>query len=332
MTLIGGTGAIMRIIGLPEFMEVYKPDMTFRAQAPENIDPARTKADVPWAWRISDDAGCSNPIIARVFIQCAEALNNKTLRRGDPERIKVALHACKEEVRNCEKAFRSLAIEHDKILKSIKDAGGIRVENRVVNNLPQIADLEHNATLFIISAKRALQSAAEVLNEFYGITISNARFDKGKTQLKALASPPTELLASLESFDGLIERVLNLRNFQEHTPKKTIIETFTITADALHSPMWRVDPAAGRPMLPEMHEIIGRLVDLAEQMFFIGLLDNLDLPPGPFDYVVEEIPESARTKDFAARYRCELKFHQQGPNQAGGGPEGEAPDAAFKPK
>jgi len=213
MDLIGGTGGVMHPIGLSGFMEIYKIDRTFQAQAPDNIDPERTKSDVPWAWRISDDAGCLNPIVARVFIQCAEALDNKTLRRGNAERIKQTLHAVKTEIRNCEKSFRRLAVEHDKIVQSVKEAGGIRVEKRVINDLPQIANLNDETTLFLASAKRALQHIAEVLNAFYGITISNARFDKGKTQLKALTPIPQGQLEILDLFAPTVERLLKLRNW-----------------------------------------------------------------------------------------------------------------------
>ena len=298
----------MHFIGLPGFMEIYKIDRTFQAQAPENIDPARTRPDVPWAWRVSDDVGCLNPIVARVFIQCAEALNNKKLRRGDAERIKQALHATKTELRNCEKSFRRLAVENDKIVQSIKEAGGIHIEKRVVNDLPQIANLTDDATLFIACAKRALQHIAEVLNEFYGITISNARFDKGKTQLKTLTPTPQGQLDILDLFTATIERVLNLRNFLDHTPKKTIIENFHLTATAIQPPMWRVDPEPAVPILPEMRDTIGGLVGFAEISFFHGLMDNLDPPPGPFAYVIQEIPEADWDKNCPIRFRCELQF------------------------
>lgn len=308
MDLIGGTGAILRSIGLPGFMETFKADCTFQIQTPDNVDPGRTKRDVPWTWRISDDVGCANTIVGRVFIQCAEALHMKTLRRGDVEMIKVALHTCKEDLRNCEKALVRLAGAHDRIFAEITAAGGLKVVKGVVNNLPLIPNLEHDATIFLTSAKRALQSIAEVLNQFYGITISNARFDKGRTQLRALQPPPNpRLLEMLDHFDADIGRVLALRNFQEHTPKKTLIENFGLLVDSIHPPRWRIDPEPPAEMLPEMRQIIGGLVNLAECSFFIGLLDNIDTPPGPFVYVIEDVPEEHR--GGAEIYlRCELKF------------------------
>lgn len=265
---------------------------------------------MPWAWRISDDAGYANQIIARVFIQCAEALKDKTIKRGNLEQIKVALHTCKEDLRNSEKAFLRLTIEHDKIIQVIRQSGGIKVEKGVINDLPQIPNLEHDTTIFLTSSKRALQSVAEVLNEFYGISIRNARFDKGITQLKILNPLPANLLVCLGQFTTLIERVLSLRNFQDHTPKKTVIENFHITANELRNPMWRVLPESGKLMLPEMRAILSALIELAELSFFHSLIDNLT---GPFAdaYAVEEVPPEDRKEGSAIRFRCELALFQR---------------------
>ena len=125
MDLVGGNGPIMHMIAVPTFMEIYKADRTFQAESPDSIPPSRKKPEVPWAWRTSDGAGYANPIVARVFIQCAEALKDKTLKRGNPEQIKLALHTCKEDLRNCEKAFLRVVQEHDKIVQVIKASGGI---------------------------------------------------------------------------------------------------------------------------------------------------------------------------------------------------------------
>ena len=316
--LVGGTGPIMHMIGMPTFMEIYKADRTFQTQSPDAIDPNRTKPDVPWAWRISDDAGYANQIVARVFIQCAEALKDKTLRRGDKEQINVALHTCKEDLRNCEKAFLRLATEHDRIIQVIKQSGGVKVEKGVINNLPQIPNLEHDATIFLTSSKRAFQSIAEVLNEFYGILIRNARFDKGTAQLKNLSPVPTHLLECLGQFTTLIERVLNLRNSQDHTPKETVIVNFHITANELLIPTWQVLPEPGKPMLPEMRDMLGSLIELAELSFFHSLMDNLT---GHFAdaYVVEEVPLEDRKEGSAIRFRCELTLVQL-PRKGNSGP------------
>ncbi len=308
MALIGGTGAVMHPIGLTGCMEIYKIDTTFQAQTPDDIDPARTKPDVPWAWKISDDVGCQNPIVARVFIQCAEALKNKTLQRGDAAQITTALHAAKTEIRNCEKAFRRLVAQHDKILQTIQTAGGLRVEKRVVNALPQIPNLQEDATLFITSAKRTLQHIAEVLNQFYGTTVNNARFDIGRKQLRALTPVPQEQVDCLEFFAAKIDRVLSLRNAQDHIPKETVIEDFHLTADAIQRPTWRVRSETEVPMLPEMIEIISALIELAEVSFFHGLMDNLPDTPGPFAYQLIQLPEDQQNKECPMRFRFELVF------------------------
>src|ERR1700678_2235713 len=105
MTLTGGSGAIRYMVPMESLghIEAYTSDKTFRMQSPDSTDPSRTRLDMLWSWNIADDAGWSNEVVAQIFIQCAESLKNHTLVRGDLERIKAALHRCKEETRSCEK-------------------------------------------------------------------------------------------------------------------------------------------------------------------------------------------------------------------------------------
>jgi len=306
MEFVGGTGAVMHPISMPGFLEIYKVDRTFKALTPDDVDPKRTKPNVPWAWAITDDAGSANPIIARVFIQCAEALKDKKLTRGDSENIKISLHTAKEDLRKCEKAFLKVAAAQNAIVEEIQKTGGLKIERRVVNNLPQVAHLEDEATVFLINAKRAVQNIAEVLNDFFGITIKNGNFSIGIKQLRALQPSPDELLKVLDIFEPKIKRIVDMRNSQEHMPKKTFVENFRLTADAILPPSWRINPEPDAEILPEMHSMIGEIIELAECCFFHGLIQNLE-PFGPFQYVVEEIPLEHRN-GTALLLRCELQF------------------------
>ncbi len=128
LDLVGGTREVTHLLALPDYLEAHKVDRTFQVESPDIIDPKRTKPDVPFLWRVSDDAGSANQVVARVFFQCAEALKNKRLERGDNDSITVALHGCKEELRNCEKAFVRMATEYDAIVETIKTAGGLRAK------------------------------------------------------------------------------------------------------------------------------------------------------------------------------------------------------------
>ena len=119
-----------------------------------------------------------------------------------------------------------------------------------------------------------------MLNEFYGISINNARFDKGIIQLKKLNLPPTYLLEFLDKCTATVNRILDLRNFQDHTPKKTVVKNFHITAKGLFSPTWQVVPETEKPMLPEMHELLGSLIELLEKSLFSTVLYAISA--GPF--------------------------------------------------
>jgi hypothetical protein len=82
MTLEGGEGRPYLIPMEPlGVLESYFLNKTFQVRTPDDNDPARTKPNAPFSWNESDSVGHSNPIVARVFVQCAEALNGVTLSR-----------------------------------------------------------------------------------------------------------------------------------------------------------------------------------------------------------------------------------------------------------
>ncbi len=101
---------------------------------------------------------------------------------------------------------------------------------------------------------------------------------------------------------------MDLRNFQDHTPKRTITENFHLTADGIQPPTWRVEGEPAVPMLPEMRDFIAAFIELAEVSFFHGLMDNLANALGPFAYQLISIPEEQQDKDCPVRFRCELQF------------------------
>lgn len=97
--LKGGTGAIIKMIGVNDYLEIYKVDRTFRMQTPENLDPEETVPDMPWVVSEVPEIGCGSPIVTRVFIQTAEAIKDKTFKgNADSKRLVNLAHSCKEEL------------------------------------------------------------------------------------------------------------------------------------------------------------------------------------------------------------------------------------------
>ena len=292
------------------FLEAYGADKTFHLKAPENIDPQRTRPDVPAVWSTADDAGYANEVVAQIFIQCADALSNIRLKRGDVNRLKVALHACKRETRTCERAFLRLREANNRIVAEINRTKGIRAEGNVINDFPQIPNLDDDVGTFLGCAKSALQHIAEVLNEFYGTTVLNARFDHGINQLEKLPQASPYILESLREHQPDVVRILAFRDGITHTPKRTSVQNFHMTAQHLQQPKWTVNGEEPGNLIPEMHKMIGTIIDLAEETFFIGLQDAIEQPAGPFQYAVTEVPPEARggTK---IRYRLVFQFAAQ---------------------
>ncbi len=65
--LEGGTGSLIRMIGLDGFMEAYKSDTTFRIQTPEDVDPQDTNPAAPWVVTRIDGIGASSLLLQGAF-------------------------------------------------------------------------------------------------------------------------------------------------------------------------------------------------------------------------------------------------------------------------
>ena len=63
--------------------------------------------------------------------------------------------------------------------------------------------------------------------------------------------------------------------------------------------------------MPEMKKIIGTIIDLAEEVFFVGIQEAVHPSVGPFQYTVVEIPPEARD-GTKIRYRRILQFPNSG--------------------
>ncbi|MEI9962711.1 MAG: hypothetical protein WDM76_16825 [Limisphaerales bacterium] len=68
------SGALKHMMGLDGFMEIYAVRATYRVKTPDILDPSRTVPNMPWSQSLHSSAGASNPIVARIVIQLAEAL------------------------------------------------------------------------------------------------------------------------------------------------------------------------------------------------------------------------------------------------------------------
>jgi hypothetical protein len=324
--LKSGTGAIITLIPVGDFLELYKVDRTFRMEMPETLDPEETVPDMPSVISEIPDVGSGNPIVARVFIQAAEALKDKKFKtKIDAKRVTVLMHSCKEDILVCETTLKKLLPEYEAIVQKIEKRE-LQKDGRALNPFPMIPSLESNASLFLTSAKRALQRIIDVFCEFYGTEITNPRFDKAIEFLSRQRSDFKDYIGFLKENETSVCKILDLRNYQEHPTKskKTTISNFRLTPKGIRPPSWNVTGVPETGLIQEMKAIINFLIEFAETNFLYCLLDNLD---GWVPYQVTEIPEEGRSKDCPVRYKVEIAWQSFLGRPPSGNESGNQPQA-----
>lgn len=189
-----------------------------RVRTPDNNDPVRTNPVMPWTQGKASSAGTKNPIVARLFIQVHDTLEQCGVKRGDKGKILAQMRITKDEVLRCETALAALKREWEPVGQRIKE-GGIRRSGSALE-CPQVHDLERYATQFVTSAKRALQAAGEVYNEFYappkGGMVKNGNFNFAIKHLATQQPPNSDYLAFLNENEAAVQTLVGLRNGQEH--------------------------------------------------------------------------------------------------------------------
>ncbi len=187
--LEGGTGSLIRMIGLDGFMEAYKSDTTFRIQTPEDVDPQDTNPAAPWVVTRIDGIGASSPAVARVLLEGRDMLDAGVFSEGlDKVIVTQQLHACKEQLVICEQVSKRLSDAIRVILKQIESEGiGRDNRGRAFNPFPKVANLEPETTTFLIHMKRALAETTALVGKVLALDVSGSNFEcLSKSLSKAL--------------------------------------------------------------------------------------------------------------------------------------------------
>jgi len=291
--------------GLDNYLETYKVDHTYRIQTPESLDPDKTVPDMPWVVSEVPGIGSGNPIVARIFIQSAKAVRQKTFKRKtDEKKLLMLMHSCKEDLLICEKAYNALLPQYEQILKRTEHEG-IERDGKALNPFPQIYDLNSHVTAFLTALKRSFQTIARVFSEFYEKNITNPRFDKIISYLKQQKPEYKSYIEFLVYTQENVTNLLDLRNYQEHptNEKKTAIYNFRLMPKGIHPPSWHVTGRPESPIIEDMKEIIDFMIQFAETNFFYCLLDNIG---GWIPWRLVEIPPENRNKECPIRYSLEI--------------------------
>jgi hypothetical protein len=202
---------------------------------------------------------------------------------------------------------------YDAAIKRIKERK-LTVQRNMIE-CPSLANLRDEATAFLTSAKRALQSVGEVFNQFYAPDgkkpfVNNANFKFAITRLKSLQPVNQNFLDYLHKVEPIAKRLVDLRNGLEHQNEKdfTEIENFQLTPKGIAPPVWRRDNSAVEgPILEEMEFFIIFLIELCKHVFFFGFIDNI-APNFPIRFQVEQLPDTEIDVECPIRFRLKPLF------------------------
>lgn len=304
--LTQGSGPITKMCAMRDGLKVYKVDTTFRIKSPETLDPEEINPNMPWTASPVANVGSGNIVVARVFIQAYDAIQNKRLKSHiNKDNALRIMRKCKENLLACEKSANTVNQQVNEIVERIQKKQ-VKRERNVYNPLPQVDNLEDSVGSFLRNAKQCIQNLANLVNVFYQTEFEGPRFDKVlKWASKGLRhnKPFQEFLSSCNT---KLKFIADLRNAQEHPneEKQLHIDNFKINPEgSFERPNWHITGASETDIALDMQGITMFLVEFSESLFLHCLIDNIEtnLP-----YQVVEIPKNERDHNCPVRYHVEI--------------------------
>lgn len=157
-------------------------------------------------------------------------------------------------------------------------------------------------TSFLIAAKRAVKHICALPNWFVDGLASHSNFDYLAKDLARAKSSDADVTMFVREHAALVRYLIDLRNFQEHTEeRRTIVDDFRMLPDgSVNVPMWHLEGETPRPIAAEMAVLVDRLIELAEGLLIVLILDAV---ANRVPYVLEEVPLDSRDPDNPIRFR-----------------------------
>jgi len=304
MSLPEGAGNITGMFSTSDFLEIYTETETYRVKSPETIDPKVTNPNAPWVSSKSSDFGSSSIIVARVLLQGNDMVGSLTTE--DKDRVLRQLHTCKEALLACEKVRLRVTEGAESIVNNISKNGVNLEQGRHVKDLPQVPNLEDDASSFLINIKRAIVCICYLANYLLPLPKKDNNLEHLKKSLSKLNDNRYDPL--IKTIDGFIpgtKHLIELRNFQEHPGDKiTYIENFTVTPkNEVSYPVWYVKGNDPESIVASMKYAIDFVVTLSESMLVHYLLASTK---SKFPQYVEEIPEKDIDPKKPIKYRLSI--------------------------
>ena len=304
MDLPEGAGDITGMFSNADFLEIYTETETYRVKSPETIDPEVTNPNAPWVSSKSSDFGSSNIIVARVLFQGSDMVNSVATVNKDL--ILRQLHTCKEALLACEKVRLRVTESAESIANDLSKNGVKLERGRYVKGLPQVPNLEDDASSFLINIKRAIVSICFLASYVLPLPKKDNNIEHLKKSVSKLNDKRyTQLIEAIDAFIPGTKHLIELRNFQEHPGDKiTYIENFTVTPkNEIGYPVWYVKGNDPEPVVASMKSAIEFAVTFSESMLVHYLLASIK---SNFPYYVEEIPEKDIDPKKPIRYRLSI--------------------------
>lgn len=301
-----GTGGITGMCPCGSFMEIFKIDKTFRVQSNQKEKP---RPDELWITTPTSDVGTGNDIVSRILLQNHEILKAAWFEKEiNKEAIIIALHACKEELLNCEKIAQKLQVQIDSIIHEI-EKNGLKTEGNGhgYNPFPFIVDLESECGNFLMHAKKVIKNISALPHYFIEGCRRHSDFKILGKELKNTLGREHFLTKFIELNNGSIVSIMNLRDHYEHQEiKKTHIDNFKLMeTNAVMVPQWYLTGEPPQPIKEDMNAIVNYLFNLCETLFIHLVM--VSLKKG-FPYALQEVEESERNPNAPIKYKLSFSL------------------------
>lgn len=309
MKLPDGAGKITTMFSSGDFLEIFTETASYKVQSPESIDPEETNPNAPWVTSKSSEFGSSNKVVARVLLQSEGMLKSVILKNNtaDKDEIIQLIYDCKEALLICEKVSNKIKLSYDEIIKNINDEGlNVGGNGKYINSLPQIPNLDEEATNFLINIKRAIGKLCFLAEKFLSLDRKDNNIEHLIKNIKKLGNSDFEtLLEFLNHYKDGAKHLIELRNYQEHPGEKiTNIDNFKIMPNGqIGSPLWYVTGNEPSSLVEEMEASIDFVITLCETMLVHLIFACLD---SNIPYYVEEIPDEKINKEIPIKYRLSI--------------------------
>lgn len=297
----GSEGAIAGMMQISDRLYIIKEKAIYIIALADDIDPDRTRIDIPNTQQLVVKAGAESAIVRRILLTARELFKKDYL--VDHVDSNAALTVCLELLKSLI-AAREIADEY-LALKSVAEATVSQPKNRAFR-LPAIPGIEARAKSFIQKADHATQDIYKLCTVFYPeaeMRKAGGWLDGFKAIVKARYDAQDQFVQFAEMLAELGKIARNTRHCVEHEKETQRIDLrdYHLTADRiLEGPsiqvIHSVTPQGRMPLGEFMEAVLDQLITGSE-LLMAYLAARHHIPLGGFQSWVGEVPEDQRGSD-----------------------------------